>query len=90
MVNLLELCKNLQQKIEKLEAKIEKLEAEIENLKAENKALKIENAELKESKFKKLIPAQLKRAIQNKKGQAKKSERNVGGQVGTMAIIELK
>ena len=41
MVNLLELCKNLQQKIEKLKA-------EIENLKAENKALKIENAELKE------------------------------------------
>ena len=59
-------------------------------LRAENKALKIENAELKESKFKKLIPVQLKRAIQNKKGQAKKSERNVGGQVGTMAIIELK
>lgn len=41
MSNLLELCKNLERKIEKLESKIEELETE-------NKALKIENAELRE------------------------------------------
>lgn len=48
MVNLLELCKNLEQKIERLER-------ENENL----KALKIKNSELKESKLEKFISTEL-------------------------------
>ncbi|GFY65289.1 transposase IS66 family protein [Trichonephila inaurata madagascariensis] len=81
---LLELCKNLQQKIEKLEAKIERLERENESLKAENKALKIENAELRErlglSSKNSSIPSS-KELYKIKKNKPK-SERNIGGQVG--------
>ncbi|WP_353271593.1 IS66-like element ISWen3 family transposase [Wolbachia endosymbiont (group A) of Rhorus exstirpatorius] len=84
MVNLLELCKNLQQKIERLEAKIERLEKENESLKAENKALKIENAELRErlglSSKNSSIPSS-KELYKIKKNKPK-SERNIGGQVG--------
>lgn len=84
MVNLLELCKNLQQKIEKLEAEIEKLEAEVGRSEAENKALKIENAQLKEklglNSKNSSIPSS-KELYKIKKNKPK-SERNVGGQVG--------
>ena len=70
MVNLLELCKNLQQKIEKLEA--------------ENKALRIEIAELKEklglNSKNSSLPSS-KELYKIKKNKPK-SERNVGGQVG--------
>ncbi len=84
MVTLLELCKNLQQKIEKLEAKIERLERENESLKAENKALKIENAELKErlglNSKNSSLPSS-KELYKTKKDKPK-SERNIGGQIG--------
>ncbi|MBS9529058.1 IS66 family transposase, partial [Wolbachia endosymbiont of Ceratitis capitata] len=84
MVNLLELCKNLQQKIEKLEAKIERLERENESLKAENKALKIENAELKErlglNSKNSSLPSS--KELYKIKKDKPKSERNIGGQVG--------
>ncbi len=77
MVNLLELCKNLQQKIEKLEGRIEELEAE-------NKALRIENAELKErlglNSKNSSLPSS-KELYKTKKDKPK-SKRNVGDQVG--------
>ncbi len=84
MVNLLELCKNLQQKIEKLEVKIERLERENESLKAEHEALKIENAELKErlglNSKNSSIPSS--KELYKMKKEKPKSERKIGGQVG--------
>ncbi len=84
MVNFLELCKNLQQKIERLEAKIERLEKENESLKAENKALKIENAELKErlglNSKNSSLPSS--KELYKIKKDKPKSERSIGGQVG--------
>ncbi|GFQ89144.1 initiation-control protein YabA [Trichonephila clavata] len=77
MIDLEELCKNLQQKIEKLEV-------EVENLKAENKALRIENAELKErlglNSKNSSLPSS--RELYKIKKDKPKSDRNVGGQVG--------
>ncbi|WP_253301901.1 IS66 family transposase [Wolbachia endosymbiont of Psylliodes chrysocephala] len=84
MVNLLELCKNLERKIEKLEAKIERLERENEGLKAENEALKIENAELKErlglNSKNSSLPSS--KELYKMKKEKPKSERKIGGQVG--------
>lgn len=92
MVNLLGLCKNLQQKIEKLEAKIERLERENESLKAENKALKIENAELKErlglNSRNSSLPSS--RELYKIKKDKPKSDRNVGGQVGNKGSFRAK
>ncbi len=92
MVNLLELCKNLQQKIEKLEAKIERLERENESLKAENKALKIENAELKErlGLNSRNLSLPSSRELYKIKKDKPKSDRNVGGQVGHKGSFRAK
>ncbi|RDD35113.1 Initiation-control protein YabA [Wolbachia endosymbiont of Cylisticus convexus] len=85
MVNLLEVCKNLQQRIEKLEARIKELEEG-------NKALKIENAELKErlglNSKNSSLPSS--KELYKIKKDRPKSERNVGGRSGTKAIIGLK
>ncbi len=92
MVNLLELCKNLQQRTEKLEAKMERLERENESLKAENKALKIENAELKErlglNSKNSSLPSS--RELYKIKKDKPKSDRNVGGQVGHKGSFRAK